>query len=403
LTKLAFYFQGGGVCLNTDASSANACQTKVQSESGGIFDLGGGSNPLHDHTIVLIGDCSGDFHIGNTSHASKDTSGNPVQQHGYWNAKAAIDWALSQVDDLDSLVISGCSTGAIAAQVWSSSILTDFEPKTLSKKARTVVISDSALPVNHFGWLLQHFEACSLPFLLADELREQCQSNQLAGDHLLTNTMRNFPGVVFSSIQSKADAAQVNLHSVLVQANQSLPIIGKAFAAELNIMFDALNELPNFVSYVVDGSGHCFLPSPALYTANTKGDAGSGAVSAFQTCKKDELTFCPVSGKACKGDSCCPAVEGLAGNSTFPCPSSEPLLQSCERRAKVLDCLQPPVALASWIGKDLLGSDKVASMCSGKLIFNSGALPYLDAGAEFCSAKQAGKIFLVSEASSASR
>jgi hypothetical protein len=59
------------------------------------------------HKIVHVLYCSGDLHAGNVTRPYDDNKGVPVQQKGYFNTKAAVDWALENMQaELTSFVVS---------------------------------------------------------------------------------------------------------------------------------------------------------------------------------------------------------------------------------------------------------------------------------------------------------
>jgi len=121
----------------------------IKQDQYGIYDRSNSYNAFKDYTIVNVLYCSGDLHAGEATRQFKGGWGNTdttVEQTGYKNTMATLDWINSQIGDyldpnLDSLVISGQSAGAIGAQLWSHYIIENF------KAENKVVIIDSYLGV----------------------------------------------------------------------------------------------------------------------------------------------------------------------------------------------------------------------------------------------------------------
>lgn len=150
-------FQGGGAGWDyatldfLPRISTKFCKRNITKQDPyGIYDRSNSNNAFKDYTIVNVLYCSGDLHAGNVTRQLKDFwNKNPVvvKQTGFNNTMATLDWIKSQVTsgyldkNLDSLIISGQSAGAIGAQLWSHYILTQFNAMHKS------VIVDSYLGV----------------------------------------------------------------------------------------------------------------------------------------------------------------------------------------------------------------------------------------------------------------
>ena len=48
------------------------------------------------------------------------------------------------------------------------------------------------------------------------------------------------------------------------------------FYAGVNDIFETYNTLPNFVTYLIDGTQHCFTPYDLFYTADTVSATNAG-------------------------------------------------------------------------------------------------------------------------------
>jgi len=142
-------FQGGGVGWDIltleilPRISTKFCQRNITKQYPyGIYDRSNSNNAFKDYTIVNVLYCSGDLHAGETTRKISPE----VKQTGYMNTMTTLNWIQSQIgdylnSDLDSLVISGQSAGAIGAQLWSHYIIKNFNA------TKKVVIIDSYLGV----------------------------------------------------------------------------------------------------------------------------------------------------------------------------------------------------------------------------------------------------------------
>eukprot|EP00122_Pirum_gemmata_P005165 Pgem_evm1s4711 len=154
-SKLLLYFQGGGADWDNIVNDLNglkimksSLETQWNFDFGfdlpdafdfttgtadlkvpkieGVFDQSNPANPFATWTIVQVLYCSGDVHAGNQTKESIaplkiiDTH----YRHGYVNTMSVLNWILKQ-DDIKvptTLVMMGCSAGALGAQVWNAKV-----------------------------------------------------------------------------------------------------------------------------------------------------------------------------------------------------------------------------------------------------------------------------------------
>ena len=99
-------------------------------------------------------------------------------------------------------------------------------------------------------------------------LHQQCWDGELEIPDVLENTMARFPHVSFLAINSKSDAIQRGFHGLFGT------IMGpRAFYNALISLYRRYSTYPNFVSYIVDGSMHCFTQWKHLYEVYPNGVA----------------------------------------------------------------------------------------------------------------------------------
>lgn len=271
------------------------CFHSVTSQrSTGVFDKSDDRNPWKAHTVLHINYCSGDGHVGNTSHfycnAGEDNKSCPeYKQKGYLNARAAIDWIKAQMDkSLSSLIVSGSSAGAIGTHLWANTLFAEFSIDGRSY-AHGAAIVDSYVglaPEGVVPQIILSFGLCDTG-LLTDHLKTACEDggdiSKLTVQTVFEEAMAAYPSNAFALINSKTDAVQ----NVYYKA--SAIAFGKPEAALLkpqqyyrlvNSVLERYNKYQNFIAYLVEGSQHTFLPANLcdFYEAGVKGkDAGSPA------------------------------------------------------------------------------------------------------------------------------
>ena len=145
------YFQGGGSCWNQATTLSSGVEgSKVYCFTDaepwpvyGVFDRSDHRNSYAAYTIINILYCSGDNHVGNAVRNYTDNSGGAVIQKGAANVEAVLDWIESQQtngylsEQLQDLVIMGCSAGSLASQVWGNEII-----RRLKYPTRSAIILD---------------------------------------------------------------------------------------------------------------------------------------------------------------------------------------------------------------------------------------------------------------------
>lgn len=315
--KLLFYFQGGGACWDELSSTVGLC-TSDSSPSGtsGIFDKTNDLNDYKDYTIVQVLYCSGDVHGGDTTRPYDDKEGVPIEQKGLANAQATLDWVKQQqqagalASELSDLVVMGCSAGSIGAQLWYSKIA-----DTLNFQ-RAAVVPDSyvgVFPPGTQGPLIKNFGFCKSGFL-SPELTQQCLDGDVTLQAMNLEFMRKHKDIPVSFIQSKTDIVQISFYIAigLTSSNVSAAITPTEFYDGVNDIFELYNPESNFVSYLVDGSQHCFTPSNVYYTADDKGPKDNGASSSLPMMHTWAGQF-PLAPGASALSQCEGAMEGARG------------------------------------------------------------------------------------------
>lgn len=129
-TKVVFFLQGGGACFDeltcafTDLGSTTydwrVDENDDPATKVGIFDLDNPENPFADYSVVYVPYCTGDVHLGNTTHEfSPDLT---VEFKGAVNGAAAVEYLAENFTEAEQVVVVGESAGSVAAPLYSGLI-----------------------------------------------------------------------------------------------------------------------------------------------------------------------------------------------------------------------------------------------------------------------------------------
>ncbi|CAK9022647.1 unnamed protein product [Durusdinium trenchii] len=275
--KLLISFQGGGACWES-TSFKHACVADIQealsgsgllSNSGPLSDAQ--RNPLRDYTVVEVLYCSGDIFLGDVtqSWASGRGPAQQLRQAGAVNLRAVLQWVQKNFKSVTSLVMMGSSAGALAAQVYSPTIL------ELIPHQNAAVISDSyagVFPSNTEGAVLQRWKACSLN-IFSPEQQRACQESRIGLPDVVAKIIQEHPTVAYGFIQSKADSFQrlfYELVAFTIQRSFS-KLSGPLFYKLSNRIFKEYNKHKNFLLFLVDGDNHEFNSQRIWNKAGIKG------------------------------------------------------------------------------------------------------------------------------------
>ena len=143
-TKVMFFLEGGGACfdITTCGPASNSFRRVIDhpddlsDASQGIFDFTDPRNPFKDWSVVYLPYCTGDVHLGNTTHDYG--SGVVIHHNGYVNASTVLS-ALSQFfPNTEQLMVVGESAGSVAAPLYAGMA------RDLLPNARITVLADGS-------------------------------------------------------------------------------------------------------------------------------------------------------------------------------------------------------------------------------------------------------------------
>lgn len=144
--KVMFFLEGGGACFDpvTCAFTHDPSTTydwdigpdDDPATMGGIFDFTDPDNPFADYSVVYVPYCTGDVHLGDTTHEfSPDLT---VQFKGAVNGAAAVAYLAERFGGADQVVVVGESAGSVAAPLYSG-LVADALPE-----AQVTVFADGS-------------------------------------------------------------------------------------------------------------------------------------------------------------------------------------------------------------------------------------------------------------------
>lgn len=142
--RVLFFLAGGGACFSAETCGP-ASPTFTRSlaggaagapADGGIFDLDDPGNPFASWSMVFVPYCTGDLHLGSTTH---DYGGGVVVEHrGGVNGRAALEATAAAFPDAREVVVAGSSAGSAGAPLYAG-IAHDLLPE-----AAVTLLADSS-------------------------------------------------------------------------------------------------------------------------------------------------------------------------------------------------------------------------------------------------------------------
>jgi len=138
--KVMFFLEGGGACFSVEtcdpASPAYKTEVGGGASSDGIFEFDNPLNPFADYSIVYVPYCTGDVHVGNTTHDYGN--GVVVNHNGYVNGSTALNTLVDLFPDAVELVVTGESAGSVPTPLYAG-LAADLLPQ-----ARITVLGDGS-------------------------------------------------------------------------------------------------------------------------------------------------------------------------------------------------------------------------------------------------------------------
>ncbi len=124
-SKVVMYFEGGGACFTAEMcgpASRSYDRTVDGADDpggfGGIFDFTNPANPFADWSFVFVPYCTGDVHIGDSTHDYGN--GVVVEHNGIPNAMFALDQLVSRYGSAGEVFVTGSSAGGVPAPLFGA-------------------------------------------------------------------------------------------------------------------------------------------------------------------------------------------------------------------------------------------------------------------------------------------
>lgn len=262
--KVVFFLEGGGACFSGESCAFTDEPTTLYdwnigadddpTTMAGIFDLAHPENPFADHSFVYVPYCTGDVHLGDSSHQySPDLT---VEHRGWANGSAAINHLAEHYADAEQIVVIGESAGSIAAAPYAATIA-DALPD-----AQVTVFADGSGGYPDNGTLSVGMHALwgfvRPPWVGDVDIEEWTVPGmvELTGIHN--------PDIVLSRFDYAYDGVQNAFMVALGIAEPLLPVID-----ENEAMIEAAGVTQ--LSFTAPGSDHTLVRKPDFYTMKLDG------------------------------------------------------------------------------------------------------------------------------------
>ena len=269
--EVLVYFQGGGGC-----NSAETCRLAGEYKDevtdsdnpgltmGGIFDLNQPENPFRDYTMVFIPYCTGDIHTGDQVVTYTQESGSTfdIYHRGYVNASAALNWFYTNIEQPDSIFVTGCSAGSIGSILHTPHIIQHYPDIPI------IQLGDSGGGLTlspYVTWDMDSDYGAGkyFPNWIPGMQDEIVHSFTVSAFTLATANY--YPNYTFSQYNSANDSTQ---RKYFVADGGAEKDFASALQASLN---EIQNNNENFKSYTAQGERHCILKYVNFYYEETNG------------------------------------------------------------------------------------------------------------------------------------
>jgi hypothetical protein len=120
-TKVVLFFEGGGACFDATTCDPDGNPSYTVDRDGlsatnlehfgGLFDFDNPENPLASYSWIYVPYCTGDVHIGNTTHDYGN--GVVIEHRGQANGVAALEHLVGAYPQAEQVVVTGQSAGSV--------------------------------------------------------------------------------------------------------------------------------------------------------------------------------------------------------------------------------------------------------------------------------------------------
>jgi len=263
--KLMVYFQGGGACWNAETCKVggpfdDSVKPGELDRYGGIFNFAHADNPIADYSVVVVTYCTGDVHTGSATRTfSSGGADFTIHFNGFTNAQAVLKWTFAHFEHPSSLIVTGSSAGAYGAIFNAPYVLSHYPD------AKAVVFGDAGIGVMAPGWDGLSTWGTAQNRFNAPAYQSVTPTSDLTNG-LYGAAAQTFPQASVAEYTSFTDATQTGFYKL--QGGDP-----KDWSAGMQSKLSALDQLPNFHSYIGWGSLHTILPTPLFYLMQVNGES----------------------------------------------------------------------------------------------------------------------------------
>ena len=255
--NLMVIFGSGGACWEFDTCTNDRRVTPHEKTIAphdspaafkGIFDRDHEANPVSDYTIVNVGYCTADFHLGNgqREYASDDGREVIVNHNGYQNAASVMDWMFANVKMPESVVIAGWGGGATAASAWTSVIANNYAD------SKVAYLGDSPyLLGEHVTTLFKAWGADSV--LATSEFFGPLSLDAVTVEGFIAAAARNHPNLRVGLVHTADDNTLKGVHGIFGVEGEVLDVLNDRHAAIRETGAD-------ITTFIAGGQSHCAIP-----------------------------------------------------------------------------------------------------------------------------------------------
>lgn len=269
-SEVMVHFQGGGACWFGQICDLTADPTYdpfvdesdlAGLQSGpGIFDMDNEENPFMDYSVVVAPYCSADVHLGDIEATypvgeGDDATEVTIQHRGYVNATTTLDWMYENYEAPETVVVTGCSAGAIPAPFYTELIADNYPD------ARIELFSEGAGGYRNPTAAAATLGSWGTLDILTDSYADFTLDTITYEDFYITPA-NLYPNITFSQFNAANDEVQ---RGFLFLTGLPVEDLQPLLQANLD---DIENETENdnFRYFLAGGDGHCVAVTPDFYT-----------------------------------------------------------------------------------------------------------------------------------------
>jgi hypothetical protein len=260
--RLLLYFQEGGGCFNYETCQEGSSWFDDSVDSGddpsgqgGILDRLNVRNPFRDYTAVYVPSATGDLHWGDARVTYRGPAGAKVtvQQRGFVNAMAAVQWAFDNVPAPETVLVTGCSAGSVGSAALAPYVIRHYPDANVAQLGDSLAFV-FATPVD----LSPTHGYANMPRWIP-AARALRPARHTMADYYLA-IARYYPHNTFAQFNYAQDQTQAQFYAAAGGAPENFPRDLRASLRQIEA------GAPNFRSLLAPGIGHCVLPFADFFT-----------------------------------------------------------------------------------------------------------------------------------------